>query len=339
MYAGVADTSIEPSGAERSEIERSGIKSGTERSGRTWIATGLIGLTVMLLVACSVPSVMPDGSVPQFAPVGLNGMAEETSPDGSFIWGADFFGHQLVRFDPDTGRIFERYGGLCDTDDVVVAPDGSLVVTCPGDGTVVRIQRNGTKSVLARVGKGVNPIALAPDGTSVYVGFGTADDDKLIRVPLDGSPTRVVASGLPILNGFGFGPDSILYAPTGGAEALLGSTGGLMSIDVTTGVANQIPLRFADDPARTGLTFAVGVDVAPDGTVYIVQGVDPRLWAVDPVTGEATLVGRSPLTAADNVAVLSDGRIALSGFVGNGIVIFSPDDSGGRDRHIRHVGG
>lgn len=299
---------------------------------------GLFAGIMMLVTACSVPSVMPDGSVPQIPPVGLNGMVEETGPDGSFIWGADFFGHQLVRFDVDTGRISQRHGSLCDTDDVVMAPDGSLVATCPGDGTVVRIRRDGTRSVLARVGKGVNPIALAPDGTAVYVGFGTADHDELIRVPLDGSSTQVVASGLPILNGFGFGPDGVLYAPTGGAEALLGSTGGLMSIDVTTGVTNQIPLRFADDPDRGGLSFAVAVDVAPDGTVYLAQGVDPRLWAVDPVTGVATLVGRSPLTAADNVVVLSDGRIALSGFLGNGIVIFSPDGSGGWYRHIGHVG-
>lgn len=299
---------------------------------------GLFSLTIMLATACSVPSVMPDGSVPQVPPVGLNGMAEEIGPGGSFIWGADFFGHQLVRFDVDTGRISQRHGGLCDTDDVVITPDDSLVATCPGDGTVVRIHRDGTRNVLARVGKGVNPIALAPDRTAVYVGFGTADRDELIRVPLDGSSAEVVASGLPILNGFGFGPDGVLYAPTGGAETLLTSTGGLMSVDVTTGVTSQIPLRFADDPDRIGLTFAVGVDVAPDGTIYIAQGVDPCVWAVDPVTGDATLVGRSPFTAADNVAVLSDGRIALSGFLGNGLVVFAPDGSGGWERRIRHVG-
>jgi len=130
-----------------------------------------------------------------------------------------------------------------------------------------------------------------------------------------GAPSiEVVADGLPVLNGFGFGPDGRLYAPTGGVEALLGSTGGLIAIDAATGSTEVIPLQF-DELGRTGLAFAVGVDVGPDGTVYIAQGVDPALYAVDPSTGHATLVGTSPEAAADNVLVLSDGRILLSGFV------------------------
>ena len=179
---------------------------------------------------------------------------------------------------------------------------------------MVRVQRDGAVGVLAVVGRGVNPIALEPGGEAVVVGFGTTDDDRLLRVPLDGGPVEVVADGLPVLNGFGFGPDGRLYAPTGGVEALLGSTGGLIAIDVATGSTEVIPLQF-DEPGRTGLAFAVGVDVGPDGTVYIAQGVDPALYAVDPSTGHATLVGTSPEAAADNVLVLSDGRILLSGFV------------------------
>nr|HMR97558.1 hypothetical protein [Microthrixaceae bacterium] len=236
-----------------------------------------------------------------------------------------------------TGRIAERNGGLCDTDDVVVAPDGSLIATCAGEGTVVRVQRDGTVGVLAVVGRGVNPIALEPGGEAVVVGFGTTDDDRLLRVPLDGGPVEVVADGLPVLNGFGFGPDGRLYAPTGGVEALLGSTGGLIAIDVATGSTEVIPLQF-DEPGRTGLAFAVGVDVGPDGTVYIAQGVDPALYAVDPSTGHATLVGTSPEAAADNVLVLSDGRILLSGFVGNSVVVFSPDGTGGWNRTVIAVG-
>ena len=264
-------------------------------------------------------------------------MAQDPTAVGGNVWAADYFGHQLLRFDPDTGRIAERHGGLCDTDDVVVAPDGSLIATCAGEGTVVRVQRDGAVGVLAVVGRGVNPIALEPGGEAVVVGFGTTDDDRLLRVPLDGGPVEVVADGLPVLNGFGFGPDGRLYAPTGGVEALLGSTGGLIAIDVATGSTEVIPLQF-DEPGRTGLAFAVGVDVGPDGTVYIAQGVDPALYAVDPSTGHATLVGTSPEAAADNVLVLSDGRILLSGFVGNSVVVFSPDGTGGWIRTVTAVG-
>lgn len=309
---------------------------GFVRTVRAAVVAGAV-LAVAVVSGCTVPSTLPNGSVPQVAPVGLNGMAQDPTADGGNVWAADYFGHQLLRFDPDTGRIAERHGGLCDTDDVVVAPDGSLIATCAGEGTVVRVQRDGAVGVLAVVGRGVNPIALEPGGEAVVVGFGTTDDDRLLRVPLDGGPVEVVADGLPVLNGFGFGPDGRLYAPTGGVEALLGSTGGLIAIDVATGSTEVIPLQF-DEPGRTGLAFAVGVDVGPDGTVYIAQGVDPALYAVDPATGHAALVGRSPEAAADNVLVLSDGRILLSGFVGNSVVVFSPDGTGGWIRTVTAVG-
>lgn len=300
------------------------------------LVAGLVAAT-MVVAGCTVPSTWPDGTVPQVPPIGLNGMAEVPGASASEVWAADYFGHQLLRFDVATGEILERHGGLCDTDDVVVAPDGSLVATCPGDGTVVRLPAGGAPlEVLATVGNGVNPIALEPGGEAVVVGFGTAEHDTLLSVPLDGGPVQTVASGLPVLNGFGFGPDGLLYAPTGGVGGVFGG-GGLISIDVSTGAVHQIPLQF-DDPAKRGLDFAVGVEVGPDGTVYVAQGFTPAVYAVDPSSGHATLVGASPLPMADNLVVLSDGRIVLSGFFGNGYVTFSPDAHGGWTGELSHVG-
>ena len=305
---------------------------------RRGVLAAVVAAVAVVALGCTVPSRFPDGTVPQIPPVGLNGLAEEVGSPGQLVWGADYFGHQLLRFDPDTGRIDERFGGLCSTDDLVIAPDSSLVATCPDEGSVVRIDRHGTLRVLAVIGIGVNAIALEPGGASVVVGFGNQNDDRIFRVPLDGTPVQVVADGRPVLNGFGFGPDGLLYAPTGGALGVLGSTGGLVSIDVSNGTVRQIPLRFAD-PSRTGLAFAAGVEVGTDGTVYMVQGVDPAVFAVDPTTGEVRLVGRSPLPWADNLAVMSDGTIVMSGFLGNGVVTFVPDGVGGWSTRIARVGG
>lgn len=303
---------------------------------------GVLAVTVVGVTACNIPSRLPDGSVPQIPPVGLNGLAEEPSVAGTAVWGADYIGHQLVRFDPDSGRITERFGALCDTDDVVVAPDESLIATCAGPGTVVRVSRDGTNDVLAHVGLGVNPIALEPGGSAVVVGFGTDDNDELIRVPLDGGPVQVLADGLPVLNGFSFGPDGRLYVPTGGVQGLIGSTGGLGVIDTATGEFTKIPLTIPGSSttggSHDGLPFAVGVDVGADGVVYIAQGMNPAVWAVDPGTGVAGLVGRSPLAYADNLAVLGDGRIILSGFVGNQVVLFERDGTGGWHRRVGAVG-
>ncbi len=113
-----------------------------------------LALLAIVAAACAPPSTNPDGSVPQRVPVGINGMIEET---GAGVWGADLFGSQLVRFDPDTGSIAERYGpieGLCGTDDVVVMGDGSLVATCPSTGLVIRVPARGHRSASPQCGNG-----------------------------------------------------------------------------------------------------------------------------------------------------------------------------------------
>jgi len=293
---------------------------------RTASAAAFAVATMMALAACTPPSGGPPGPVAQDPPIGVNGMIQ----DGASVWVADLFGRQLVRFSAETGAIAERYGmdvGLCPTDDVVVLPGGDLVATCPTEGRVIRVTRGGTATTLAEVGRGVNPIALESSGTSVLVGFGTEDDDRLLRVPVDGGPVQIVASGLPVLNGFDIGPDGFLYVPTGGTGGILG-TGGLGRIDVATGTFTQLALSFPGQPGRSGFDFACGTDVAADGTVFVAQCFNAAAYAVDPMTGVATLVGSSPLGIADNIVVLTDGRVLVSGFFGGKVSVFTPSGGG-----------
>lgn len=301
--------------------------------------SAVVAATLTLGSACAPPSELPDGEVPQTPPVGVNGMTSEPGAPGGEVWAADFIAGQLLRFDPDSGSIAERYGpfeGLCGTDDLVVAPGGDLVATCPQTGKVIRVERGGRAVVLAHVGEGVNPIELDPSGDAVLVGFGTDRHDELLRVRLDGGQVEVVADGLPVLNGFSLGPDDRLYVPTGGAGGILG-TGGLGVIDLATGDFEQMDLSFAD-PARKGFDFACGTDVDTDGTILVAQCANPSLWAVDPDTGTASLIGRSPLPLADNVTILDDGRVLLSGFLGAKVAVFTPDTDGSWQRSVTRIG-
>lgn len=309
------------------------------RSSQILRIGAVVAATLVLSAACIPPSQLPDGTVPQIRPLGVNGMATEPGATGGEVWGADLFGGQLLRFDIDSGRIAERYGrieGLCGTDDLVVLADGDLVATCPASGDVIRVRRTGRAEVLARVGEGVNPIELDPSGNAVLVGFGTDAHDELLRIPLDDSAVEVVADDLPVLNGFALGPDGRLYAPTGGALGMLG-TGGLAMIDLETGAFEQLELDFAEAD-KTGFNFACGADVASDGTVFVAQCMDPSLWKVDPLTGATSLVGRSPLPLADNVTVLDDTTVLLSGFLGPNVVVFTLGADGSWDRSVTHVG-
>lgn len=297
----------------------------------------IAALTALVLAAACSPPSSPPAALSQTAPIAVNGMVQE----GASVWVSDLFGRQVVRFSPDTGVIEERYGmdaGVCTADDPVVVPGGDVVATCPTDGLVVRIPRGGGAArTLADVGRGVNPIALDPSGTSVLVGFGAGDDDRLLRIPLDGGPVTTVAAGLPALNGFGFGPDGLLYVPTGGVPGLFG-TGGLGRIDTATGAFTSIPLTFPDEPGKIGLQFAVGADVAADGTVFVAQGFNASVYAVDPGTGVARLVGRSPIGVADNIVVLTDGRILLSSFFGGTVTVFTPGPGGAYSASVLRIG-
>lgn len=298
--------------------------AGTARTGmaRAWPHGRGARLAEMLLIAgllgCADGST-PDCSEPPAAqdpPVGSNGIAADVGGCRGTLWVADLYGGELLRFDPDSGLVVERYGrneGLDPPDDLVVLGDGRLVSTSPFGRTVSVTERGGRSTVLARFDRGPNPIALEPGGEAVVVGFEAKPPTTIERVPLDGGPATTLASGLPALNGFDFGPDGFLYAPTGGVAGIFGG-GGIAKIDTRSGEWSQLPLAF-DEPGKTGLDFAVGIAFGPDRALYALQGISPAVYRVEVATGRATLVALIPTAVGDNLAFGSAGRLFVSTFI------------------------
>jgi streptogramin lyase len=279
-----------------------------------------------VLAACTPAQRNPDGTVPQDAPIASNGITSQ----GTELIVCDLFGGQLVRFDPTTGRISERWGraeGMFPPDDVIVAPDGTIVFTSPSGNFVGQIRPGGVPEVLAYVGQGVNPIVLEPSGTSVLVGFAFQDGSQVIRIPLDGSPTTVVASGLPALNSFSIGPDGALWAPSGGVGGLLG-TGGIVRIDLTTGAWANVAIQLPD--GSTGVKFAVAAKWAPGIGLLLLQGIDAAIVLVDPATGATTLYADLPTDIADNMTITPTGKLYATGFSGAIMEVLA-------DRSVRSV--
>jgi len=292
--------------------------AGPPRHLRRAVAA-LAGLA-FLLVSCAPPSTLPDGTVSQLGPIGANGIAF----DGNDLWLCDLFAGQLLRLDATTGRILERIGpdqGIAPPDDLVIAPDGSIVYTSPRTGVVGRIRRTGPPagrvSVLAQLPVGVNPIALTPDGAAVVVGYGSNDVGRVDRIDLATAAVTTVAAGLPDLNAFAFAPDGGLWAPVGGPLSALTGDGGVVRVDVVDGHVGRLPLTFPADPGRRGLSFPVSAKWTPDGRLRVVQGIGPAaLYDVDPDTGETVRFAATGADFGDNQVTLPDGRTFVTNFVG-----------------------
>ena len=202
--------------------------------------------------SCTVPLGAANGSVPAVASVGLEtGWPQDpTGGRRERYWAADYFGHQL-RFD-STPVGSPSAGGLCDTDDVVVAPDGTLIATCAGEGTVVRVQRDGAVWRPSRRRSRRQPVALEPGGERSSSASVHRRHPDCLRCRSTAGRSRWSPMACPSSTGFG-GPDGRLRADRG-VEALLGSTGGLMRDQHwRRGRPRGHPLRSTSRVGRAGL--------------------------------------------------------------------------------------
>lgn len=211
------------------------------------------GVTVMTLV--------------KGAPIhGANGLY--FGPDGN-LYVASFAGNEIIKMDPNSGRILDRIGierGVLSPDDLTFGPDGSLYWTELLYGQIGKLDPEGNSSVIPLLGQGVNPITFSPDNQWLY----SARDflgKGLFRIRPNGTEYTDLLPNLVNFNGFDFGPDGWLYGP-------LFSDGKVVKVDVN---ARTPPL----DPDADVVDVLTGI--APSAVKFDSQG---RLYTNDNLTGK-----------------------------------------------------
>ncbi|MDW5597765.1 hypothetical protein VSS74_25660 [Conexibacter stalactiti] len=187
--------------------------------------------------------------------------------------------------------------------DIAVGPDGSLYIADSGNGRIRKISSDGL-TITTFAGGGACGDATCGDG-------GPATDAQLV------SPTGVAV-----------GPDGSVYvADSGGRRIRKIAAGGTITTVAGTGTACASGTCGDGGSAATAqLNTPVGVDVAPDGTVYVADQLAERVRRIAPNgtisafagtgvrdhTGDGGPAVDATISNPSGVHVTRDGNILIS---------------------------
>ncbi len=221
-------------------------------------------------------------------------------PDGN-LYIACFGGNEIIKMDPNSGRILDRIG-VYTPDDLTFGPDGSLYWTTIMTGDIGRLFPDGSlNNSIVNLGPGVNPITFSPDNQWIYVARDFLDKG-LFKIRPDGSEPTPLLPDLVNFNGFDFGPDGWLYGP------------------LYTGVPKVIKVNATKTPPLDPASDVVDVldGIAPSAVKFDSTG---RLVTNDNYTGEVLRynlgTGKMEVLASlpfnmDNLAIDSHDQVYVS---------------------------
>ena len=276
-------------------------QSGSPPHGavRAWIAV----CSVALLGGCAAPDPPEPASwtvrvLAQGSPLhATNGMY--FGPDGR-LYVVSASSAVVAAFDPESGELLDQWGpgmGVQGPDDITFGPDGSAYWTEFAFGDVGKRAPDGTMSVIASPGLGVNPITFSDDGR-LFVAL-CALGEGLFEIDPDGvEEPRLIADGLGPgcgLNGMDWGPDDRLYAPRLTARKVV-------RIDVDSG---------AFETVATGFEAPVALKFDSQHRLHVLDSGTGEVFRVDIETGEKQIVGQTA-PSADNLAFDADDRLFVS---------------------------
>ena len=177
------------------------------------------------------------------------------------------------------------------------APDGSLLVSMPSSGKVVRLEPSGAGPRMSVPLDGLDqPHGLAFSGSTLYI----AESDQIDAYDYaDGAATnrRTAAAGLPdasspdLRGAYAHALKSVAVGPDGAVYFSIGSTGNITADDRTANPPRATIMRIPPgggpaQPFATGVRNGTGLAIAPDGSVW--TAVNNRDNVANPQTRDVT---------------------------------------------------
>jgi glucose/arabinose dehydrogenase len=264
---------------------------------RVWLRRKRIGaalIGVVLLAACSTDSTnsTPFSAPDAEAPVGLVPVTVQVDPDLA----QPPFDEPRQALVP-AGWTLSVWARVPKPRLAAWAPDGSLLISVPSSGQVVRVEPSGAGPRLSVPLDGLDqPHGLAFAGNTLYI----AESDQIDAYDYaDGAATnrRTVAAGLPdarssdLRGAYAHALKSVAVGPDGALYFSIGSTGNITAGDRTANPPRATIMRIPPGggpaaPFATGVRNGTGLAIAPDGSVW--TAVNNRDNTADPQTREVT---------------------------------------------------
>ena len=257
-------------------------------------------------------------------PVGSNGVKYHDN----LIWITDLFGQNITAFDPESGVIQIQYNFKSlnlSPDDLIFLDDGTIIWTAPPEGHIGKITPQGEIVDLGYVGSNVNPIERKRDSQTVFIGFEKTPSRVCIIDNENGIELGTV-NDLPSMNGFSFAEDGLLYAPLFDLNDFLGP-GGVIKIDFENNSYENWEVTFPLDENKNQFKGTTATVADYNGSIYVLESLNPRIYKVDMQTGEAIRFASVPFAISDNLDY-HDGKVYVTSFIQN--IVFEVDQAGNR---------
>ncbi len=261
-------------------------------------------------------------SMGQILPSGANGLAFDAE---GMIWLADLFGNQVLRFDPTSGEILDRFEQReAGPDDIAIDQEGRVFWTGWSNGQIGRIDpRTKEDVIIAQLPEGANSIAFTEDGR-LFVGL-VISNNGLYEIDPEGTGNpRLITDALGSLNAFAFGPDGFLYGPL---------DGDVVKINTDTGEVVETIIE--------GAYFAVRYNENDNSLYALTISEDvgsPCLDKIDFGDRSMSTFAQVEITLADNFVIDSRGDFYVTGFNAPEVAVVGPDGSNKRLIEIGAVG-